>query len=473
MRRTCFFGFLSIILTLSFIGSNIYSARQVAIREAYADTTGLVRFLTMDIERMFYGVEQMFVGLDNLLSNNHEGHHQEIQRILVDLKKNNTYLMDLLILSPSGKIVTWSGPGAPPSIQDRDYLRYHLNHDNSTFFIGKPQLSKVHKDQWFFGFSKAERDQRGKLQRILVAIIDINHLYDRYRSLNLPEDMIITIVSDEGDVYTRIPGHEQVVGKTFTDINKLLCSLNKNKIFHGVSPVDGSRLLASIERVADTTMIAAVSVNEADFFADWRRHSVIMGSFGIVVAAILFTLSILTVRSQKEQFRIQQQLQQQATTDPLTGLANRRFALEQAAVEIKRNQRAETPLTLVMMDIDHFKKVNDTYGHQIGDEVLIEVARTCRNHCRESDLVCRFGGEEFLILLPSTDLDGAQTHAEKIRQAIETLSFSTPEGNFSVTASFGISQWHAETKIDRVVSRADAALYQAKHDGRNCVRRQT
>lgn len=472
MKRTCFFGFLSIILTMSFIGSNIYSAHKVAIREAYADTTGLVRFLAMDIERMFYGVEQMFVGLDNLLINNDKTHLNGINDVLLRLKANNSYLMDLLIVAPSGEIVNWSRSEAPPDITERDYLRYHLDHKNSTFFIGKPQLSKVHNQRWFFGFSKAERDQNGRLKRILVAIIDIDHLYGRYRELNLPEDMIITISSEDGTIYTRIPGHEQVVGQNFPGGNKLLCNLKKSKIFHGASPINGERLFASLERVGDTSMIAAVSINEDNFFADWRRHSLLMGGFGLVVGAILFTLSILTVRSQQEQFRIQQQLQQQATTDPLTGIANRRYALEQAALEIKRNQRAETPLAVVMMDIDHFKKVNDTYGHHVGDQVLMEVAQTCRSHCRESDLVSRFGGEEFLILLPSTNLNGAQTHAEKIRQAIEDLSFPTAEGNVLVTASFGVSQWQGETKIDRVVSRADAALYQAKHDGRNCVRRQ-
>ncbi|WP_321532316.1 sensor domain-containing diguanylate cyclase [uncultured Desulfuromonas sp.] len=472
MKRTCFFGFLSIILALSFIGSNIYSARQVAIREADADTTGLVRFLAMDIERMFYGVEQMFVGLDNLLISNDKTHLDGINDVLLRLKANNSYLMDLLIVAPSGKIVNWSGPGTPPDITDREYLRYHFNHKNSSFYIGKPQQSKVHNQQWFFGFSKADRDQSGQLQRILVAIIDIEHLYRRYQNLNLPEDMIMTISSEDGTIYTRIPGHEWVVGQNFPDGIKLLCNLKKNKIFHGASPVNGERLFASLERVGDTSMVAAVSVKEDDVFADWRRHSLLMGGFGLAVGGILFTLSILTVRSQQEQFRIQQQLQQQATTDPLTGIANRRYALEQAALEIKRNQRAETPFSVVMMDIDHFKKVNDTYGHHVGDQVLMEVAQTCRNHCRESDLVSRFGGEEFLILLPSTNLNGAQTHAEKIRQAIEALSFPTAEGNISVTASFGVSQWQAETKIDRVVSRADAALYQAKHDGRNCVRLQ-
>jgi diguanylate cyclase (GGDEF)-like protein len=153
-------------------------------------------------------------------------------------------------------------------------------------------------------------------------------------------------------------------------------------------------------------------------------------------------------------------------------LANRRHALEQAALEIKRNQRAGTALAVMMMDIDHFKQVNDSYGHHIGDTVLTAVAQTCRELCRESDLVCRFGGEEFLILLPSTTLDGAEIHAEKLRQAIEALTFSADEDSFSVTASFGLSQWQAETKIDRVISRADKALYQAKHDGRNCIRRQ-
>lgn len=473
MRRIYLFGILTILLTIAFVGSNIYSERQVALDGARSDTQGLVRFLAMDIDRTFYGISQMFTGIANLLESSPDcdvPHSAKIRRILLELKQQNPFLMDLLILDGRGTIMHWTGPGSPPDIRDRDYTAHHLKSGDSRLFIGQPKLSRVHSGRWFFGVSQAERATDGTIERILVAVTDLAYFNQRYSDLELPVEAMITIVSTDGNIYSRIPNHDHWVGKNFSGVATILKKLDKRMSVHVISPIDKVRLLSSIERVGSTKLIAAVSIAERVFFAQWYRHSILMAGFGLMVIAILASLSIQALRSQQQQLQAQKLLREQATTDHLTGLANRRYILEQAAIEIKKTQRSGQPLSIIIMDIDHFKQVNDNFGHDMGDEVLRTIADIFRNNCRESDLVSRFGGEEFLLLLSSTDLEGAASGAEKLRQAIKQHPFSHGGKSFQITASFGLAQWDNEQEITHVLRRADAALYQAKHDGRDCIR---
>lgn len=155
-----------------------------------------------------------------------------------------------------------------------------------------------------------------------------------------------------------------------------------------------------------------------------------------------------------------------AITDRLTGLYNRLKLDEVLNYEIAQTRRYETPLSIIIIDIDHFKSVNDTYGHQTGDMVLKEAAQILRSCSRASDTSGRWGGEEFLIILPNTNLSGALEAAEKIRTAIENHSFSVVGQK---TASFGVSEVLANENEDSFIERADQALYRAKTGGRNQV----
>jgi diguanylate cyclase (GGDEF)-like protein len=156
----------------------------------------------------------------------------------------------------------------------------------------------------------------------------------------------------------------------------------------------------------------------------------------------------------------------QATTDPLTGLNNRLKFDQALASEILRSQRYKTPLSLVLFDVDHFKEVNDTYGHQIGDKVLIQLSRFMPGHIRNTDLVARWGGEEFVILVPGSDGQTAYQFADKLRDAIGQVQL---EEVGTVTCSFGVAQYADGDTAETFISRADAALYRAKINGRNRV----
>jgi len=165
-----------------------------------------------------------------------------------------------------------------------------------------------------------------------------------------------------------------------------------------------------------------------------------------------------------------------ATTDALTQVANRRHFEQRLADEFQRWKRYKHPLTCIMVDVDHFKKVNDTYGHQVGDKVLVHVAAAIKASTRATDFVARYGGEEFAILTPETPAVSSDVVAERIREAIarRTAEKSDAEGIPAVTASLGIASTDlAIESAEDLVRRADEALYRAKREGRNRAVRAT
>ncbi|MGQ9828153.1 MAG: sensor domain-containing diguanylate cyclase [Roseiflexus sp.] len=161
-----------------------------------------------------------------------------------------------------------------------------------------------------------------------------------------------------------------------------------------------------------------------------------------------------------------------ATTDELTGIWNRRSFFENVRREFQRSQRTLHPLAILMIDVDYFKSVNDTYGHTVGDYVLHGVAERCRNQLRIIDIIGRYGGEEFAVALPETDIHAAGQIAERLRVAVERAPFITDHGSIALTISIGAAVYHPEDHVtlDAVIDRADRALYMAKRSGRNCVR---
>ena len=156
--------------------------------------------------------------------------------------------------------------------------------------------------------------------------------------------------------------------------------------------------------------------------------------------------------------------------DSLTGCFNRAHAIETLKAELRRAQRGRTPLSMIMFDIDKFKGVNDTYGHLAGDQLLAEVGRRLGETLRTSDVKCRYGGDEFLLILPDTPAAGARQLAESLRREMSHIALPTPEGELKATISLGVvTAAKDEMDAQAIIARADKALYRAKHGGRNRV----
>lgn len=174
------------------------------------------------------------------------------------------------------------------------------------------------------------------------------------------------------------------------------------------------------------------------------------------------------VRFSNELSAANERLQQQALTDALTDLPNRRFAMERLEQEWALTRRGDRTLSCMMLDIDHFKAINDTYGHQLGDEALQQVAETLRKTARTQDVVCRYGGEEFLVICPDSAAEAAYQAAERMRLAVESLRVPTANGHVPLTISIGVAQKDGVmTEMSELINRADDNLYTAKTQGRN------
>jgi diguanylate cyclase len=187
-------------------------------------------------------------------------------------------------------------------------------------------------------------------------------------------------------------------------------------------------------------------------------------------ASLTLQVRIKELESQVE--LLQQQLQVErglAQIDPLTGIPNRRAFAARLKSEVARSERNDSPLSLAVWDIDHFKKINDNYGHPFGDDVIRCVAQVIQSHLRETDFVARYGGEEFVALLPDCDREGARALAAKICQVIQQSGCCLDPIGFSLTASCGIATLYGIDLDETLFKRADDALYRAKLSGRNRV----
>jgi diguanylate cyclase (GGDEF)-like protein len=193
--------------------------------------------------------------------------------------------------------------------------------------------------------------------------------------------------------------------------------------------------------------------------------------FVLLAVAVSILLGRVLETSNRRAFALERELHHEARTDTLTGLDNRRAMQERGRVEMKRSTRSKTPVSVVLADLDHFKEVNDRYGHETGDTVLTKVAAALRAALRESDALGRWGGEEFMAVLPATDARGAAEVAERMRAAIAETTFEGLRERTTISLGVASSQGLDDPGMewDLLLKEADQRLYRAKHEGRNRV----
>ena len=257
------------------------------------------------------------------------------------------------------------------------------------------------------------------------------------------------------------------------DITKLICrNLDETKLFNSFSQEMDKYIKADdvkfikgdidAEAYKDHTVIPLkIDTNHIGYLAasgiaeqDSDRFNILANQF------------LLGIRRSM----LYQQVQELAIMDGLTGILSRRYFLERFAEELERSRQFNYPLSFVMIDIDHFKDYNDRYGHLVGDVILREVARTIKESLRQIDLIGRYGGEEFAVVLTETDREGALFAAERIRQALEVKVIKAYDENLKVTLSVGISMFPAQGQaVTALIEKSDQALYKAKESGRNRV----
>lgn len=294
-------------------------------------------------------------------------------------------------------------------------------------------------------------------------IDSVRHIVERYRS-NFQRNVWfmtpsgqVTVTSDggphPGEAITALPGLKTIAGRI------LGASEGQYEYVR-----DGETYLLDTRFIPELGWYVVVEQRQADAMAGlWTSFVTNLWiGFGIILLTAAIIAWAVTLYHRR--------LSVLASTDKLTGLANRQ-AFDSVMTRLERaGRRARRPFSVLLLDIDHFKRINDTLGHLGGDDVIRAVALRTVAALRETDLVCRWGGEELIVVAFDCDLQEAGQLAEALRAAIEMAPLRAPDDGTRVTVSVGITAWQPGDTVDRILSRVDRALYQAKRDGRNCVR---
>jgi len=256
----------------------------------------------------------------------------------------------------------------------------------------------------------------------------------------------------------------QATGRSADAVAGVRTHLDRSRIFDMIQALrhvenEERRLLG--ERSEDSFV--------ADANADTYNYT--MAAAALIVVLLMAYAGFGAALGHKRAIELTEELQLMATTDALTGLPNRRSLMAGMELEVARAERSGRPLSLALLDVDRFKLINDTHGHPAGDAVLQAVADELRKITRAGDILGRFGGEEFAIVMPETNLKQARWACERLRKAIATRTLRYPDGTVGrVTISSGVALLVGGENCDHLISRADGALYQAKEDGRDLVR---
>jgi two-component system cell cycle response regulator len=231
----------------------------------------------------------------------------------------------------------------------------------------------------------------------------------------------------------------------------------------------GLEVLQTLKASEETAHIPVILVT-ANSLDEHIAQGLDLGAYDYVIKPFSYTVLAARIRAALREREHQEKLEQLAATDPLTQLLNRRQFSQMVTREIQRVHRTAGPLSLLMLDIDHFKQINDTYGHDVGDEAIVALANALREQVRAIDIIGRFGGDEFVICLPDTGAEQSKQVAERICKALEQLQLkANAKQPISFTVSIGVSNLGANDSFDDLYVAADQALYKAKHSGRNQV----
>lgn len=469
----------------------VWSAHNARLREAQATTENMARTLAT---QAYMELELADVMLEDIVEHiRHEGNNdatgERLQSHLQQLSKNISEIEGLFILDQHGDWLASSIAGQQDGNNaDRDYFKFHQTHTQLGSHIGLPVQSKT-TGRWILPVSRRVESNDGAFAGVVLVTLGLDSFERVYNSLKLGNAGTAFFALDHGTLIYRRPFQPEVIGMDISS-GPILQAYHQNGptgTAMMAAKVDEIERLYSYRHLERFPVIVAAGLSKEDIFSEWQRLSIqiVLGSL-IAGAALIYLFRKLmvqiSVRDQIEKAlrvassalqKVNVDLASQASRDGLTGLANRRCFDETLVRELNRAQRQARPVSLIMMDVDFFKKFNDSYGHVAGDECLQAVAGAiARCVGRPGDLAARYGGEEFAVIMSDTDTAGAMEVAEAIRNAVVALQIPHAASAIDVvTLSLGVATVYPgkdpHIASPDLIRQADALLYQSKNNGRN------
>ena len=395
-------------------------------------------------------------------------------KLVESLRKSSDGVIDIRMVTRSGTLryIPDHGQAYQINVSDRDYFQAQFDEKTRGLFVAKPVVSRV-TGKLGIPISVPVARAGGDVA-VIFAAIELDRIAGSFEAERIKPFGTIGINRLDGIFIFRSPMNENIIGSSLAQswAWKTHLGVSPKGIYQSErSPIDGRPRLVSHARVPDFPLVVSVTAAVDDLLGDWRQHTLALVSVTLVVSLFCLLLGFVLLRAMGNEEQARHELEQLMLTDPLTGVGNRRLLRLRLADEILRADRFRRGLTAVFFDLDHFKRINDSYGHDVGDAVLIQVAASLGSSLRQSDLVARYGGEEFVMLLTETRLDDALTLVERMRNTVAELQIPGLPGR--ITLSAGLAQWREGEHGDALLRRADQALYRAKEAGRNrsCVDR--
>jgi diguanylate cyclase (GGDEF)-like protein len=387
------------------------------------------------------------------------------QLILFDHAATAKHFGAIQVFDATGKLIA-DASSLDPLPEDRsgeEYFQVHRDRSDVGLFISRPML---HRGSYAIVLSRRISGDDGNFLGVVAGSIRFSYFHDLFGRLRLDPDDIITVFRHDGTVIMRTPFDLDVIGKNFGNMPGVRRALSEpSGSYTGLrTPTHTPRLY--VWRDGTKPLVVMVGKPWDNIYRLWRIEATRIGAIMAALAAFVLGVSLFLAREISRRAAAEEKLEELATTDALTGLRNRRKFDAAIESEWRRASRQRRPLALLMIDADHFKSFNDTFGHQAGDEVLIGIAICISDSVkRAGDCAARYGGEEFAVLLPGLSPTEAFVVAETIRLKVEQWC-----GEAAITTvSIGVASMvpDAKTEWTTVVRAADEALYAAKASGRN------
>lgn len=483
---------LACLLLVAFAAWLVWSSRHTQITQTEVATSNVARMVGAQVESAMKGTNMALANVVERVE--HDGTGPEAMRRLnahlLELTRTTPELHGIFVYGADGTWLASSLVGTPQgNNSDRAYFQHHRTHADREVYVARPVKSRS-TGVWVLPISRRIDNPDGSFGGVVLVTLKVNFFERIYDELDVGPAGTVLLALADGTVIYRRPFDEQLIGTNLAD-GVIFQAIRRKAVGSAflVARVDNIERLYSYRRVDDFAFVIAVGRSKDELLGSWRRASMLIGVAVLVISAMFALFAKKLIRQVIIRDRLDQQLRawsadlardnvglhELAHTDKLTGIANRRRFDELLEHELRRAQRTGSMLSLILLDVDFFKKYNDRYGHPAGDAVLREVGNILAAQVnRNRDAPARYGGEEFAVILPDTDAAGALAVAQRIRAGIQALQIPhQPAPLGVVTASLGVAvldpQCDVGLEAGELVARADRYLYDAKRDGRNRV----
>ncbi|UDQ88915.1 diguanylate cyclase [Xanthobacter autotrophicus] len=474
--------FVTSALILAIVGMQsvaLWRSYQETWHDGERYTANTISVLAGSIKRDFLLVESSLTGLAEALR---EPTLMKLpaalrQRVLFRRAGDAHDFGVMLVLDAQGNVVFDDADDDLSAINfaDRDYFRVQKESPNAGVYVSRPFVSRLASAEPAIAISERLNAPDGSFAGVVVATIRLIYFQQLFERVKLPPGGIIRLTRTDGTVILRYPstdGRGNVGDSIPPDPSPPQRAGAADDWWVETSRLDGERRFLRTAYIEGFQLAVTVGLSARRQFRGWYFRAAVTLALTLTVSLLLaMTVSALATSLRRSR-EMERQLERMAITDSLTGLPNRRALDLTLDVEMQRSRRERHELAVLMIDIDHFKRVNDTHGHTVGDAVLAEVAqRVRRAACRPGDFVCRYGGEEFVVVLPETPAAGAELVGERIRAGVAATAVLTHGVAIEITVSVGIAVQRADDGPGELIARSDTALYTAKRAGRNRVAR--